>query len=143
MIVQDIPRFRANYTAELRPTGHLHEGKFGKFTASGEIALATSSSDIFGIISEPDSQLAQICGNTTGATLIPYTFGGVVDVQLGANPGVISKGITKLKLNSDSTVSAATGASGEIIVAMAMQNVTAQTAGQLVSAIMLPPSTKP
>lgn len=140
MIIQDIPRIRAFYADALRATCHLHEGKIGKLDTSGHIALATAAADALGVICDPDPHIAAQAGNITGATLIPHTFGGLVELQLGETPGSITWG-TLLKLKTDGTVAAATGAAGEHIVAKAMQQVGSQQAGQLIHAAMIAPYT--
>ena len=54
MIKNNTPAIRAPFCAALRGTPHLQEGKLGKFNASGEIELATSADDAFGVICDPD-----------------------------------------------------------------------------------------
>ena len=132
MIVNPIPRIRAPYAPALAATPHLHEGKFARLNANGQIELASSAEEAQGIITEPDSFAAAQAGNEVGASLLYRTFGGIVEVQLGEAAGAIEHG-TRLSLAADGTVSPAEGTA----VAMALEAVAAAPAGQLLKAILI------
>lgn len=132
MIVNPIPRVRAPYAPSLAATPHLHEGKFARLNASGQIELAASAEEVQGVITEPDSLAAAQAGNEVGASLLYRTFGGIVEVQLGEASGTIVHG-TRLSLAADGTVSPAEGTA----VAVAVEDVPSTSAGQLVKAILV------
>ncbi|MBQ4593035.1 MAG: hypothetical protein IJA81_00220 [Akkermansia sp.] len=132
MITKNTPTFRAPYSNTLAATPHLHEGKMGKLNAAGEIELATSDADAFGVISDPDSYATAQAGNATGATIVHRKFAGVVQAQLNGSAAAVVPG-TKLVLASDGTFTTGTGTA----VAEAVGSAAATTAGQLVDVILL------
>ena len=81
MITKNTPTFRAPYSTTLAATPHLHEGKMGKLNAAGEIELATTPAEAFGVISDPDSYATAQAGNATGATIVHRKFAGVVQAD--------------------------------------------------------------
>lgn len=132
MITNPIPRIRAPYAPALAANPHLHEGKFAKLNAAGQIELAASADEAQGIITEPDSLAAAQAGNEVGASLLYKSYGGIVEVQLGAASGPIAHG-TRLSLAANGAVSDAAGTA----VAMAVEAAAATPAGQLVKAIFI------
>lgn len=143
MRINDTPAMRRLYTTASRTNGHLHEGKFALMTAAGQIDLVTAATQLpNGVISEPDSHLAAQLGNPTGATLIWWSYGGIIQVKLGDTPGTINPG-SNLKLTADGRVIAATGEgqAGDVIVAQAVEAVESPAANQLVPAVMVKPYT--
>ncbi len=138
MIVQETPRVRAKLAAALAATPHVHEGKFALIDATGSIALATTEAEAMGVITEPDSLLAAQAGNATSASLLYRSFGGIVEVQIGAGSAAVTAG-AKLYLKSDGTVyvpGTSDDASDLVPVARATAAAPA-TAGQLIPAILL------
>lgn len=133
MIINPIPRIRAPYAPALAATPHLHEGKFAKLNASGQIELAASPEDAQGVITEPDSYAAAQAGNEVGASLLYLSFGGIVEVQL-AGGSAIAQG-DKLTVSSEGTASKA--GTSDTAVAMAVETVSTTTAGQLIKAILI------
>ena len=132
MITKNTPTFRAPYSKTLAATPHLHEGKMGKLNAAGEIELATTAAEAFGVISDPDSYATAQAGNATGATIVHRKFAGVVQAQLNGSAAAVVPG-TKLVLADDGTFTTGTGTA----VAEAVGSAAATTAGQLVDVILL------
>ena len=89
MITKNTPTFRAPYSTTLAATPHLHEGKMGKLNAAGEIELATTPAEAFGVISDPDSYATAQAGNATGATIVHRKFAGVVQAQLNGSAAAV------------------------------------------------------
>lgn len=132
MITNHTPAIRARYAAALKSQPHLHEGKLGKLNADGEIELATSADDAFGIICDPDSLAAAVAGNATGATLVHRKFAGIIQVQLGATGAAISPG-TKLIFGTGAVLTTGSGTA----VAVAVESAPSGQSGQMVNAILL------
>lgn len=132
MITNHTPAIRARYAAALKSQPHLHEGKLGKLNADGEIELATSADDAFGIICAPDSLTAAVAGNATGATLVHRKFAGIIQVQLGATGAAISPG-TKLIFGTGAVLTTGSGTA----VAVAVESAPSGRSGQMVNAILL------
>ena len=132
MITNHTPAIRARYAAALKSQPHLHEGKLGKLNADGEIELATSADDAFGIICDPDSMTAAVAGNATGATLVHRKFAGIIQVQLGATGAAISPG-TKLIFGTGAVLTTGSGTA----VAVAVESAPSGQSGQMVNAILL------
>jgi len=132
MIVNNIPAIRAPYCAALKGEPHLHEGKMGKLNAEGEIELATSADDAFGVICDPDSYAAAAAGNATGATLVHRKFGGIIQVNVGSAAAAIAPG-TKLCCGEGGVFAPGSGAAA----AVAVEAAAASTPGQMVRAILL------
>lgn len=126
------PAIRAPYAAALKSQPHLHEGKLGKLNAAGEIELATSAEEAFGIICDPDSLAAAMAGNATGATLVHRKFAGIIQVNVGAAGAAITPG-TKLIFGTGGVLTTGTGTA----VAVAVESAPAGQAGQMVQAILL------
>ena len=132
MITNHTPAIRARYAAALKSQPHLHEGKLGKLNADGELELATSADDAFGIICAPDSLTAAVAGNATGATLVHRKFAGIIQVQLGATGAAISPG-TKLIFGTGAVLTTGSGTA----VAVAVESAPSGRSGQMVNAILL------
>ena len=132
MITNHTPAIRARYAAALKSQPHLHEGKLGKLNADGEIELATSADDAFGIICAPDSLTAAVAGNATGATLVHRKFAGIIQVQVGATASAISPG-TKLIFGTGAVLTTGSGTA----VAVAVESAPSGQSGQMVNAILL------
>ncbi|MFI3243059.1 MAG: hypothetical protein R3Y56_02255 [Akkermansia sp.] len=136
-IVNNSPAFRLDYGDDLKATPHKHEGKFAIVT-DGKIAIASAATPlVYGVIADPDAYATAQAGNLTGATLIGLSFPGVVQVQVGSS-GSVTAHSTLFALNDDGTVSASSGANGDIIVARAAET-TNTVAGSLVAATLINP----
>ncbi len=132
MITNHTPAIRAPYAAALKGQPHIHEGKLGKLNAAGEIELATSADDAFGIICDPDSLATAVAGNATSATLVHRKFAGIIQVNVGSTGAAITPG-TKLVYSSGGVLTTGTGTA----VAVAVESAPAGQAGQMVNAILL------
>lgn len=139
MIINPIPRIRAPFAPALAATPHLHEGKFAKLNAAGQMELASSPEEAQGIITEPDSYAAAQAGNAVGASLLYKSFGGIVEVQLGQSAAVSCGDL--LTVASDGAATLAAAGEGDdaaaAAVAMAVEPVSTTTAGQLIKAVFI------
>ena len=133
MITNQNPVIHADFSDALKANPHLQDGKFGKFDTNGKIALASTAADAIGIICSPDSHSVAVAGNATGADICLRSFGGIIQAQCGTLSASVSKG-QMLSLGEDARVSDAEGTP----VAVAAEDITATTAGQLVRVVMLP-----
>lgn len=139
MIINNIPALRRNFAAASKPNAHQHEGKFATLNAEGEIVVVTATTTLpLGVISEPDSVLVGQSDGRPGATLIGHAYGGIVQVQVGATPGNINPG-TDLKVTATGQVVASAAASGDVIVAVALEKLTSTVVGQLIPAMLVAP----
>lgn len=139
MYTNPIPALRRPFAAASKANCHLHEGKFATLASDGSITVITAATTLpHGVITDPDGANAAVAGGNPGATLMLHQFQGIIPVQLGASPGTINEG-TLLKIKADGTVMASASAAGDVIVAMAVEQVTSTTAGQLINAVLLTP----
>lgn len=133
MILNPIPRIRAPFAPALAAKPHLHEGKFAKLNAAGQIELAAAPEDAQGVITEPDSYAAALAGNEVGASLLYKSFGGIVEVQLGESAAVSHGDLLTVAADGTATLATTTATA----VAMAVESVSTTTAGQLIKAVFI------